>query len=143
MSLLTHYNYDLRDWIQGRDKRSPLVLLSMARNLPEGSLLSARLSAQHELHLREMKQTMSDEEFQELVESQSEMSDLERLTSERMSWNLQNSLTAMLVNMLAPGEEAVIGPSAWLKQEADEQKNDEEEPKPGRLQSFFAQMGGE
>lgn len=142
MSLLTHYGFDIREWLQGRDNRSPRVILSMARNLPEGSYLSARLSARHELTLREMKKALSTEDFDALMASQEELDDIDRLTSERMSWTLNNSLTAMLVNLATHAEEAVVGPAAWLDQKGESEQEPSEDGKPGRLQSFFAQIGG-
>lgn len=143
MSLLTHYNFDIREWLQGRDTRSPVVILSMARNLPEGSYLSARLSAQHEITMREIKKTMNAEDFESLIKSQEDLSDLDRLTSERMSWTLHNSLTALLVNLSAQGDKPVVGPSTWLDSKSEVETQESEGGNPGRLQSFFAQMGGE
>lgn len=124
--------------MQGRDNRSPHLILSMVRNLPIESLLSATLSAQHEVALRELKSKMTEQEYEELVSELETEDELSKLIHEKQAWNLPNILLAMQVNQQAPGDEAIVGPSVWT----EEEKVDEKDDMKAKVASFFKQMGG-
>lgn len=142
MSLLEHYGFDLREWLQSRDTRSPLVILSMARNLPEGSLLTARLSAQHELALRDFEAQMSSEEFKEFQSEIEGMEDIDRLTSEKQMWTMVPSLIAEQINLSVDSKEPVAGPLAMRKRMEDKKAELEAPEKGSLLSQFFKTMGG-
>ena len=124
--------------MQGRDNRSPHLILSMVRNLPIESLLSATLSAQHEVALREFKSKMTEQEYEELVSELEAEDELSKLIHEKQAWTLPNILLAMQVNQQAPGDEAIVGPSVWT----EEEKVDEKDDMKAKVASFFKQMGG-
>lgn len=124
--------------MQGRDNRSPHLILSMVRNLPIESLLSATLSAQHEVALRELKSKMTEQEYEELVSEVEAEDELSKLIHEKQAWTLPNILLAMQVNQQAPGDEAIVGPSVWT----EEEKVDEQDDMKAKVASFFKQMGG-
>ena len=124
--------------MQGRDNRSPHLILSMVRNLPIESLLSATLSAQHEVALREFKSKMTEQEYEELVSEVEAEDELSKLIHEKQAWTLPNILLAMQVNQQAPGDEAIVGPSVWT----EEEEVDEQDDMKAKVASFFKQMGG-
>lgn len=132
----------MRDWLQGRDNRSPVVILSMARNLPEGSPLVSVLSAQNELALRELKENIPADEYDEIIRQMNDIPELDRLVSEKRIWTWTNTLLAMQLNRSRSSEnEPVLGPEYMWPDKQKNKAKEEREPKKSMLENFFGARG--
>lgn len=148
------------EFLEGKRKSSPGLILGMLRRLPEGSLFTAKLAAMDEL---ERKQRKAAGEPDPEPDEDNKPSDLEMLIQEKLSWTGLNELVALLINRTSDGIVSqfpvdkrpkwdAVGPSWWPGTAKNKQKKNEveaaEEPlpeggvQPSLLTRFFAGKTG-